>query len=134
MVETRTQLFERLKLSGLIHTIDPKNVNFNSKHYRADLHCAYHLVGVVHTTEDCIILKNKIQDLIDIKVVTLHTVIPNANTYSLPNHVEFTINMVEVEENWCVDKTVISTNPDNLEKVLASMSIIEKLKFVVMEP
>lgn len=42
--------------------------------------------------------------------------------------------MVEVEENWCVDKTVISTNPDNLEKVLASMSIIEKLKFVVMEP
>uniref|UniRef100_M1B2Y6 Uncharacterized protein n=1 Tax=Solanum tuberosum TaxID=4113 RepID=M1B2Y6_SOLTU len=42
--------------------------------------------------------------------------------------------MVEVEENWCVDRAIIQTNPDNIEKVVAFLSIVEKSKFVVMAP
>uniref|UniRef100_M1BA63 Uncharacterized protein n=2 Tax=Solanum tuberosum TaxID=4113 RepID=M1BA63_SOLTU len=123
-----------MKTAGLIQTIDPKNVKVNSRHYRADLHCAYHLGGIRHTTEDCINLKHKIQHLIDQKVVTLQTVAPNANSDSLPNSEGLTINMIEVEEDWCVDKSIIPTNPDNLEKIVASLSIVEKSKFVVMAP
>lgn len=64
----------------------------------ADLHCAYHSRGVGHAIEDCINLMHKIQDLIDQNVVTLQTVIPNANTDSLPNHEKFTINMIKVKK------------------------------------
>ncbi|KAK4730295.1 hypothetical protein R3W88_023283 [Solanum pinnatisectum] len=71
LVESRTQLFEKLKSADLIQTIDPKNINVNSKLYRPDLHCAYHSGGAGHITEDCINLKHKIQDLIDQKVVML---------------------------------------------------------------
>lgn len=82
----------------LIHTIDPKYLNVSFIHYMADLHCAYHSRGVGHAIEDCINLMHKIQDLIDQNVVTLQTVIPNANTDSLPNHEKFTINMIKVKK------------------------------------
>uniref|UniRef100_M1DE41 Uncharacterized protein n=1 Tax=Solanum tuberosum TaxID=4113 RepID=M1DE41_SOLTU len=42
--------------------------------------------------------------------------------------------MVEVEETRLMDKIVIPTNLDSLDKVVASLSIFEKSKFVVMAP
>ena len=38
----------------------------------------------------------------------------------MPNHEGVTINMVEVEEDLNVEKVIISTNLENLEKVVAS--------------
>uniref|UniRef100_M1BQB8 Gag-pro n=1 Tax=Solanum tuberosum TaxID=4113 RepID=M1BQB8_SOLTU len=134
LVESRTQLFGRLKSAGLIQTIDPKNINVNSKLYRPDLHCAYHSVGAGHITEDCINLKHKIQDLIDQKVVTLQTVTPNINSNPVPNHGGVTINMVEVEEDLNVKKVIILANLEKLEKVVASPTKREKSKFVIMTP
>ena len=40
--------------------------------------------------------------------------------------------MVEVEKNWCMDKAIISIILDSLEKILAFLIIVEKLKFVIM--
>ncbi|XP_015170631.1 uncharacterized protein [Solanum tuberosum] len=120
LVESRTQLFERLKSAGLIQTIDLKNINVNSKLYRPDLHCAYHSGGAGHITEDCINLKHKIQDLIDQKVATLQTATPSVNSNPMPNHGGVTINMVKVEEDLNVNKVIISANLEKLEKVVAS--------------
>ncbi|XP_015166046.1 uncharacterized protein [Solanum tuberosum] len=104
LVESRTQLFERLKSADLIQTIDPKNINVNFKLYRPDLHCAYHSRGAGHITEDCINLKHKIQDLIDQKVITLQTATPNVNSKPMSNQGGVTLNMVEVEEDLNVKK------------------------------
>lgn len=117
MVESRTQLFERLKSAGLIQIIDPKNINVNSKLYRPDLHCAYHSGGVGHITEDCINLKHKIQDLIDEKIVTFQTTTLNVNSNPMPHHGGVTINMVEVKEDLNVKKVIISANLEKLEKL-----------------
>ena len=42
--------------------------------------------------------------------------------------------MIEVEEDWCVDKVIIPVNHDGLEKVIASGSISEEPKFVTEAP
>ncbi|XP_049405306.1 uncharacterized protein LOC125868788 [Solanum stenotomum] len=117
LVESRTQLFERLKSAGLIQTIDPNNINVNSKLYRSDLHCAYHSGGAGHITENYINLKHKIQDLIDQKVVTLQTATPNVDSNPMPNHGGVTINMVEVEEDLNVKKVLSQLTLKSLRKL-----------------
>lgn len=118
----------------MIQIIDPENINVNSKLYRPDHYCAYHSRGAGHTTENCINLKHRIQDLIDQKVITLQTAAPNVNCNPLSNHEGVTINMIEVEEDWYVDKVIIPVNHDGLGKVVASGSISEEPKFVIMAP
>lgn len=134
MVESRTQLFERLKSAGLIQTIDPKIINVNSKFYRSDLHSAYHSGGAGHNTEDCINLKHKIQDLIDQKVITLHTVTPNVNSNLMPNHGGVTSNVIKVEEDLYVEKVIISDNLEKLEKVVSAPTIEENYEFGIKVP
>ncbi|XP_060170681.1 uncharacterized protein LOC132601617 [Lycium barbarum] len=56
--------------------------------------------GNVHSTEDCINLKHKIQDLIDKKEITLETATPNVNTNPLPNHGNNGVHMIERDEDW----------------------------------
>ncbi|KAK4731556.1 hypothetical protein R3W88_024544 [Solanum pinnatisectum] len=134
LIESRTKLFERLTVAGYIHPVGPKPVDTSSKFYRPDQRCAYHSNSVRHDTEDCINLKHKIQDLIDQKMVSLQTVVPNVNSNSLLNHGGVTINMIETDNDWCVTKAIVSVAPDNLERVVASLSIREKKKFVILTP
>ncbi|XP_055803406.1 uncharacterized protein LOC129872442 [Solanum dulcamara] len=121
LIETRTQLFERLKAAGMIQTIDPENINVNSKLYKPDLYYAYHSGGAGHITEDCINLKHKIQDLIDQKVVTLQTAGPNVNNNPPSNHGGVTINMIEIGKDWNTDKPIVPVKLDNLEKPFPHM-------------
>ncbi|XP_015167184.1 uncharacterized protein [Solanum tuberosum] len=90
-----------------IHPVGPKPVDTSSRFYRPDQRCACHSNSVGHDTEDCVNLKHKIQDLIDQNVVSLQTVAPNA---------------------------IVSIAPDELESVVASLSIREKKEFVILTP
>lgn len=60
--------------------------------------CAYHAGHVGHSTEDCWPLKNKIQDLIDSKILTFSEEKPNIKTNPLPNHDGPTVSVVIEEE------------------------------------
>ena len=47
----------------------PKNLNITSLKYNPDERCAYHSDSPGHDTDDCWSLRNKIQDLIDRRVL-----------------------------------------------------------------
>ena len=47
----------------------PKNPNTTSPHYHPNARCAYHSESPGHDTNNCWALKNKIQDVIDVKEV-----------------------------------------------------------------
>ncbi|XP_050878763.1 uncharacterized protein LOC127082571 [Lathyrus oleraceus] len=61
--------------------------------------CAYHAGHVGYSTKDCWLLKNKIQDLIDRKILTFSEEKPNVKTNPLPNHDGPTVNVVIEEES-----------------------------------
>ena len=60
--------------------------------------CAYHVGHVGHSTEDCWSLKNKIQDLIDRKILTFSEEKSNVKTNPLPNHDGPSVSVVIEEE------------------------------------
>ena len=112
----------------------PKPGDVNSKFYRPDQRCAYHSNRVGHDTEDCINLKHKIQDLIDQEVVSLQPAVPNVNTNPLPNHGGDNLNMIETDEDGCGTKMITPTLHEDLERAVASLSVKERRKFVILTP
>ncbi|XP_015078373.1 uncharacterized protein LOC107022209 [Solanum pennellii] len=134
LAESRTKLFERLSAAGYIHPVGPKPVDVNSRFYKPEQRCAYHSNSVGHDTEDCINLKHKIQDLIDEEVVSLQPAAPNVNTNPLPNHGGGNINMIEIDEGECETKRITPVVQEDLEKVVASLSVREKREFVILTP
>ncbi|KAK4706860.1 hypothetical protein R3W88_033577 [Solanum pinnatisectum] len=114
--------------------LGPKPVDTSSKFYRPDQRGTYHSNGVGYDIEDCINLKHKIQDLIDQKVISLQTLVPNVNNNPLSNHGGVTINMIELDDDWCVTKAIVSIAPDELEKDVSSLNIREKKEFVILTP
>ena len=63
-------ILERLLEVNLITLKDPPwNPNTSSPGYRPDAFCVYHSHSPGHDTDDCWTLKNKIQDLIDGRVL-----------------------------------------------------------------
>uniref|UniRef100_M1B273 Gag/pol polyprotein n=1 Tax=Solanum tuberosum TaxID=4113 RepID=M1B273_SOLTU len=132
--EGKKTLRKSSSYQGYIHPVGPKPVDTSSRFYRPDQRCACHSNSVGHDTEDCVNLKHKIQDLIDQNVVSLQTVAPNVNSNPLPNHGGATINMIETYDDWCVTKAIVSIAPDELESVVASLSIREKKEFVILTP
>ena len=134
LAESRTKLFERLAADGYIHPVGPKPGDVNSKFYRPDQRCAYHSNSVGHDTEDCINLKHKIQDLIDQEVVSLQPAVPNVNTNPLPNHGGDNLNMIETDEDGCGTKMITPIVHEDLERAVASLSVKERRKFVILTP
>ena len=47
----------------------PKNPNTTSPMYNPNAHCAFHSDSPGHDTNDCWVLNNKVQDLIDAKEI-----------------------------------------------------------------
>ena len=99
-----------------------------------DQRCVYHSNSVVHDTEDCINLKHNIQDLIDQEVALLQADVANVNTIPLSYHGGVNINMIETDNDWCVTKVITLVVHEELEKVVASLSVKEKKEFVILTP
>lgn len=112
----------------------PKLVDTSSKFYITEQRCLYHSNSVGHDTKDYINLKHNIQNLIAQEVVSLHAAAPNVNTNPLPNHVGININMIKMDDNWCVSKVITLLFHDELERLVASLSLKEKKEFMILTP
>ncbi|XP_069145685.1 uncharacterized protein [Solanum lycopersicum] len=133
LAESRTKLFERLSAAGYIHPVGPKPVDVNSRFYRPKQRCAYHSNTVGHDTEDCINLKNKIQDLIDQEGLSSACGAKRQHE-SVPNHGGGNINMIETDEDEPETKRITPVVQEDLEKAVASLSVREKGEFVILIP
>ena len=82
----------------------PKSAYSSYKVYITNQRCEYHSKSVGHDTEECINVKHNIQHLIDQEVVPLQKPAPNVNINPLPNHRG--VNMIEMDDDWCVSKVI----------------------------
>ncbi|WMV13857.1 hypothetical protein MTR67_007242 [Solanum verrucosum] len=60
--------------------------------------CAYHSGVKEHSTDRCYALKHKVEDLIEMKEITVKQPTPNVNNNPLPNHNGASMNMIGVDE------------------------------------
>ncbi|XP_050895784.1 uncharacterized protein LOC127102458 [Lathyrus oleraceus] len=88
----------------LIHVGDlvPKEIPqaippYHPKHY-PNASCAYHTGYIGHSTKDCWSLKNKIQELMNQKILSFSEEKPNVKTNALPNHNGSAVNAVIDED------------------------------------
>src|SRR3954471_1913374 len=68
-----------------------------SPNYNANARCAFHSGAAGHDTERCIALKNKIQDLLDQKIIQF-TPTPNVVNNPMPTHGGSGVNAIKGEE------------------------------------
>lgn len=117
----------------MIHPIEPKYVNTNSKFFILLSDMCVPLNSAGHTTKDCTNMKHKIQDLTYHKVVT-SVCLSYVHNNSLPNHGGDVINTIELEEDWGATKMIVPSNLDSPEKVVAFISISKKPDLVIIKP
>jgi len=134
LTESRNKQYERLAAAGYLYPVGPKPVDVNSKFYKPDQRCAYHSNSVGNVTEDCINLKYKIKDLIDQEIVSLQPAVPNFTTNLLRNYGGSSVNMIEIDEDWCGTKMITPIVHDELERVVAALSVKEKRDFFILTP
>ena len=63
--------------------------------YDSSKKCEYHMGEVGHSTDDCYVLKHRIQDLLDTKALSFRSDQPNVQRNPLPNHAGSTDAVIE---------------------------------------
>ncbi|XP_060210541.1 uncharacterized protein LOC132637477 [Lycium barbarum] len=134
LLDPRARLLERLLTIGLVQKAPPKLEQPGSRFYKADQICAYHSGGAGHSTEDCINLKHKIQDLIEKREIVMETATPNVNTNPLLNHENGGVHMIERDEDWEACGMLFPRITKPLEQTVASLTLQEQPKFKVLIP
>lgn len=79
--KSQTQVYETLKIIGMLHPIKERPLNLLNKFYWADHKWAYHLEVIRHDMENCLTLKHKIQDMLDNKLIIIDEAYPNDNIF-----------------------------------------------------
>ncbi|XP_070002294.1 uncharacterized protein [Nicotiana sylvestris] len=100
IAEPIDQLYEKLKVAGYVTpTLDvtPENP---SQWINPNKTCAYHSGMKGHTIDECRSLKEKIQNLIDNKIIIAKEPAPNVCNNPLPDHKGGGIHMIEIEDDW----------------------------------
>ena len=77
--------------------IPPTVFPYNPKH-NPNVSCAFHGGYIGNSTEDCIVFKNRVQDLINQDILSFTEEKPNVKNNLLPNHGSPTVNAILEEE------------------------------------
>src|SRR3954463_6110525 len=71
---TLAEALQQMLRKGLMTLRNPpRNPNISSHQYNPNARCAYHSDSIGHDTNDCWLLKNKIQDLINDKIIDFNS-------------------------------------------------------------
>ena len=94
-----TQLVPYLVQQGEIvpKEIPPAMPLYNNKH-NPNVSCAFHVGYIGHSTEDYLVLKARVQELIDQKVLSFSEAGPNVITNPLPDHCGQIVNAISGED------------------------------------
>ncbi|XP_049375476.1 uncharacterized protein LOC125840547 [Solanum verrucosum] len=100
IAEPYAQLFERLRTTGVLQPVegklpDPIPCNFDN-----NKRCAYHSGVQGHDTENYYGLKNQIESLIRRGVIKCILAPPNVNNNPLPNHGNWEVNIVTLDDEY----------------------------------
>ncbi|XP_070007848.1 uncharacterized protein [Nicotiana sylvestris] len=93
-------MYERLKAANYVTPIPavaPKNP---SQWVNPNKSCAYHSGMKGYTIDECRSLKDKIQSLIDNKIIVVKEPSPNVCNNPLPDHKGGGVHIIEVEDDW----------------------------------
>jgi len=96
IVEPIDHLYKRLKVAGYVTPIPAVAMENSSKWVNPNKTCAYHSSMKGHTIDECRTLKDKIQTLIDTKVIQAKEATP----HPLPDHSGKGVNVIEIDEEW----------------------------------
>ncbi|XP_070050752.1 uncharacterized protein [Nicotiana tomentosiformis] len=94
------QYYERLMATGYVTPIPAVVVENPSQWINPNKMCAYHSGMKGHTIEKCRTLKDKIQMLIDTKVIQVKEATPNVRNNPLPDHRGEGVNVIETDKEW----------------------------------
>ncbi|XP_050895879.1 uncharacterized protein LOC127102567 [Lathyrus oleraceus] len=91
-----SQIFPYLQKEGLLTLRELKPAVFPyPPGYDANAHCEFHMGAPGHTLENCFAFQNRVQDLIEAKVVTFTPRRPNVNTNPMPTHGDASVSAIE---------------------------------------
>nr|XP_016457611.1 PREDICTED: uncharacterized protein LOC107781425 [Nicotiana tabacum] len=100
IAEPIDQLYEKLKAAGYVSPIPAITPENPSQWINPSKTCAYHSGMKGYTIGECRSLKDKIQILIDNKVIVAKEPAPNVHNNPLPDHKGGGIHMIEIEDDW----------------------------------
>ncbi|XP_070050502.1 uncharacterized protein [Nicotiana tomentosiformis] len=90
----------KLKIAGYNTHIPIIAMKNSSQWVNPNKTCAYHSGMKGHTIDECHTLKDKIQTLIDTKVIKAKEAAPNVRNNPLPDHRGGGVKMIETDEEW----------------------------------
>ncbi|XP_070050696.1 uncharacterized protein [Nicotiana tomentosiformis] len=99
-LQSGEELYERLKVAGYVTRIPAISMKNASQWINPNKTCAYHSGMKGHTIDECRTLKDKIQTLIDTKVIQAKEAAPNVRNNPLPDHIGEGMNVIETDEEW----------------------------------
>ncbi|XP_070002254.1 uncharacterized protein [Nicotiana sylvestris] len=100
IAEPIDQLYERLRAAGYVTPIPAVAMENSSQWVNPNKTCAYHSGMKGHTIDECRTLKDKIQMLIDNKVIQEKEAAPNVRNNLLLDHRGVGVNVIGTNEEW----------------------------------